>query len=157
MIDTRFSIEQLNQGNIGNMSENLGIEFTEITKEYLKAKMPVDHRTVQPIGILNGGASAALAETVGSLASYLSIDRNEFYTVGQEIKCNHIRSAVSGYVYATATPEHLGKRTQVWSIRIVDENEKLVCLSILSVQVMPFADNPMAKQMLMKSPLAKLI
>ncbi|MGB0429471.1 MAG: hotdog fold thioesterase [Bacteroidia bacterium] len=157
MIDTSFSVAQLNQGNKGNMSEALGIEFVAIEQNKLMAKMPVDHRTIQPIGILNGGASAALAETVGSLASYLSVDRNRFYTVGQEIKCNHVRSAASGFVFATAMAEHLGKRTQVWSIRITNEQDKLVCLAILTVQVMEIADNPMAKSMLVNSPLAKFI
>lgn len=157
MIDISFSVELLNQGNRGNMSENLGIEFVEVTKEHLVAKMPVDQRTVQPIGILNGGASAALAETVGSLASYLSVDRSKFYTVGLEIKCNHIRSASKGFVFAKAKPAHIGKKTQVWQIDINDENQKLVCLSTLTVQVMSLDENQFAVQMLKKSPLAAYI
>lgn len=157
MIDTKFDVVHLNSGNQGNMSGHLGIEFTAITEQYLEAKMPVDERTVQPIGILNGGASAALAETVGSLASYLSVDRTKYYTVGLEIKCNHISSAFGGYVYARAEPEHLGRRTQVWQIRIRDEKNKLVCLSILTVQVMSLQENPMALQMLEKSPLKGLV
>lgn len=157
MIDTSFSIKQLNEGNKGNMAENLGIEFVEISQDFLIAKMPVDHRTVQPIGILNGGASAALAETVGSLASYLSVDRSKYYTVGLEIKCNHIRSAASGYVYGKATPAHTGKRTHVWQIEITDENQKLICLSTLTVQVMSLDENPFAVQMLKNSPLAVYI
>lgn len=157
MIDTNFSAAQLNEGNIGNMSGHLGIEFTEVTSEYIEAKMPVDHRTVQPIGILNGGASAALAETVGSFASYLSVDRSKYYTVGLEIKCNHISSAFKGYVYARATAEHLGRRTQVWQIRIRDEKDRLVCLSTLTVQVMALDENPNARNMLERSPLQKLV
>lgn len=157
MIDDRFSVEKLNEGAKGNMSETLGIEFTAITKEYLEAKMPVDSRTVQPIGILNGGASAALAETVGSLASYLSVDRTKFYTVGLEIKCNHVSSAFNGYVYARATAEHLGRSTQVWQIRIRDKKERLVCLSTLTMQVMSLKDNPMAQEMLNKSLLKQLV
>ncbi|MFY0674579.1 MAG: hotdog fold thioesterase [Bacteroidia bacterium] len=157
MIDTSFSINELNAGNAGNMSENLGIEFVDVSKEYLKARMPVDKRTVQPIGILNGGASAALAETVGSLASYLSVDRSKYFTVGLEIKCNHIRSVATGFVYGKATAAHLGKRTQVWQIEITDDNEKLVCLSTLTVQVMKLDDNPFAVKMLRDSPLAAYI
>lgn len=157
MIDTQFSAEQLNTGNLGNMSGHLGIEFTAITSEYLEAKMPVDERTVQPIGILNGGASAALAETVGSLASYLSVDRTKYYTVGLEIKCNHVSSAFKGYVHAKAQAEHIGRRTQVWQIRITNDEGKLVCLSILTVQVMSLDENPMARKMLEKSPLIGLV
>jgi len=157
MIDVNFSAAQLNEGNIGNMAGHLGIEFTAVTPEYLEAKMPVDQRTVQPIGILNGGASAALAETVGSLASYLSIDRTQYYTVGLEIKCNHISSAFKGYVHARARAEHLGKRTHVWQIRISDDAGRLVCLSTLTVQVMSLKENDRAQQMLEQSPLQKLV
>lgn len=155
MIDASYTVEDLNEGAEGNMAGNLGIEFTEITPDFLEAKMPVDKRTVQPIGILNGGASAALAETCGSLASYLSVDRTKYFTVGMEIKCNHLRSVSEGYVYARATPEHLGRKTQVWTIRIKDENNRLVCLSTLGVQVVSLNDQPMAKEMLKKSPLAR--
>jgi len=157
MIDTRFSLDILNKGNKGNMAEVLGIEFTNISEDFLEAKMPVDNRTVQPIGILNGGASAALAETVGSLASYLSIDRSKFYTVGLEIKCNHIGSAFGGFVHARAQAEHLGKRTQVWQIRITDDSQRLVCISILSVQVMSLDENAKARIMLENSPLKALV
>ena len=156
MIDTQFTIEELNVGCKGNMSESLGIEFTQINETFLEARMPVDRRTIQPIGILNGGASAALAETVGSLASFLSVDRKKFYTVGLEIKCNHISSAFKGFVYARATPEHIGRSTQVWQIRITGDEEKLVCLSILSVQVMPLENNERAQEMLKRSPLNNL-
>mgnify|MGYP003877106387 FL=1 len=135
------------------MGSHLGIEFTSIAPDHLAAKMPVDHRTVQPIGILNGGASAALAETVGSMASYLSIDRSVYYTVGLEIKCNHIRSASSGYVYARAEPEHIGRKTHVWRIRITSKDGKLISLSILTMQVMKLSENPMAPDSLKKSPL----
>lgn len=157
MIDTRFSVEFLNKGLDTNMSGHLGIEFTSIGEDHLEMKMPVDHRTIQPIGILNGGASACLAETVGSMASYLSINRKEYYSVGSEIKCNHIRSAFRGYVYGRATAVHLGKRTHVWQIHIRDEQEKLVCLSTLTVQIMPFGDNEAARKMLANSPLGHLV
>lgn len=139
------------------MSETLGMSFTSIGEDHLEMKMPVDHRTVQPIGILNGGASAALAETVGSMASYLSIDRNEYYSVGLEIKCNHVRSAFMGYVFGRATPIHIGRKTHVWDIKIRDEKDKLVCNSILTVQVLKLDETPGAREMLKKSPLFQLV
>ena len=154
MIDTRYSLEQLNSGSKDTISEAIGLEFTSISEHYLEARIPVDERTVQPIGILNGGASAALAETVGSMASYLSIDRSVFYTVGLEIKCNHIRPVSNGFVYGKATPIHLGRQTHVWSISIADENGKLVCISTLTMQVQRLDTNSGARNMLMNSSLA---
>lgn len=154
MIDTTYSLDELNAGSKRTLSEAIGLEFTSISEQHLEARIPVDNRTIQPIGILNGGASAALAETVGSFASYLSIDRSTFYTVGLEIKCNHIRSAFSGYVYGKATAVHIGKQTQVWSVHIRDESEKLVCLSTLTMQVQRLDANPGAMSMLANSALS---
>jgi 1,4-dihydroxy-2-naphthoyl-CoA hydrolase len=135
MIDTRVTLEQLNTRNQNALMANIGIEFTEINSDYLTASMPVDHRTRQPFGLLHGGASAALAETVGSTAAYLSVDRSKYYTLGLEIKCNHVRGVTSGYVYGTAKPIHLGKKTHVWQIEIKDEKGNLVCLSTLTMMV----------------------
>ncbi len=120
--------------NLGKdtMSEFLGIQFTEIGDNFLKATMPVDNRTRQPYGILHGGASAALAETLGSVASALVIDRSKHICVGLGINANHIRSVKDGFVTGVATPIHLGRTTHVWDIRIVDENDKLVCISRLT-------------------------
>jgi len=112
------------------------MEFTEIGENFLKAKMTVDHRTCQPYGILHGGASAALAETLGSVASAHVVDMKRYYCVGLEINANHIRPVKEGYVYGTATPLHLGKTTHVWDIRIHDEREKLVCVSRLTVAIL---------------------
>jgi 1,4-dihydroxy-2-naphthoyl-CoA hydrolase len=117
------------------MSEYIGIEFTEIGENYLKGRMPVDNRTNQPYGLLHGGASCVLAETLGSIASALVIDQSSFLCVGIEINANHIRSAKKGYVTGTATPLHLGKSTHVWDIKIVGEDEKLVCISRLTVAI----------------------
>ena len=117
------------------MSEYIGIEFMEIGENYLKGRMPVDHRTNQPYGLLHGGASCVLAETLGSIASALVIDQSSFLCVGIEINANHIRSAKKGYVTGTATPLHLGKSTHVWDIKIVGEDEKLVCISRLTVAI----------------------
>ncbi|MEQ1541437.1 MAG: hotdog fold thioesterase [Novosphingobium sp.] len=116
---------------------HLGIEFVDCGDDWIRARMPVDHRTHQPFGRLHGGASVALAETIGSVASAYCIDREKFVAVGMEINANHIRPAYSGWVHATAQPESLGRTTQVWTIRITDEADKLVCISRLTVAVIP--------------------
>lgn len=121
----------------GTMIEHLGIEVVEIGDDWLKARMPVDHRTVQPQGRLHGGASVALAETAGSIAANLVLDSPDHLAVGLDINANHIRPAKSGYVYGTARPESLGRTTQVWSIRITDEEDRLVCISRLTMAVIP--------------------
>jgi len=118
------------------MSEHLGMVWTEIGDNYLKMKMPVDVRTKQPYGLLHGGASCALAETTGSVASQLVVDPNKFICVGLEINANHVRSARQGYVIATASPLHLGTNTHVWDIKIHDEAEKLICISRLTVAIL---------------------
>ena len=118
------------------MGEYLGIEWTEVGENYLKAKMPVDHRTVQPYGLLHGGASCTLAETVGSVASAMVVDHSKFYCVGLEINANHVRSAREGFVTGIAMPLHLGSTTHVWDIKIYDEKEKLVCVGRLTVAIL---------------------
>ncbi len=123
----------------GTMLEHLGIEVVEYGDDWLKARMPVDHRTVQPQGRLHGGASVALSETVGSIAANMVLDSNEQLAVGLEINANHVRPASSGFVYGTAKPESLGRTTQVWSIRITDEEDRLVCISRLTMAVIPMA------------------
>ena len=117
------------------MVEHIGIEFTEVGDDFLKAKMPVDLRTVQPQGLLHGGASAALAETLGSVAANLCVDHTRRVCVGLEINANHIRSVRNGYVYGQARPFHLGQSTQVWEIEIRDEKQNLVCVSRLTMAV----------------------
>ena len=123
--------------NEGSMLGHIGIEFTEIGEDYLKGSMPVDHRTIQPFGLLHGGASVALAESLGSMASYLTIDPERFICVGQEINANHIRSARNGSVMGIARPVHIGKNSQVWEIRISDEDDRLVCISRMTMAVIP--------------------
>ena len=126
----------------GTMADFLGMEWTELGPDFVKIKMPVDHRTKQPYGLLHGGASCALAETVGSVASYYVLDPSKFICVGLEINANHIRSAKQGLVIATATRLHLGSSTHVWDIKIHDENEKLICVSRLTVAILkiPFVN-----------------
>ncbi|MBC9914617.1 hotdog fold thioesterase [Chitinophaga varians] len=126
----------LNEKGKSTMNEHLGMEFTEVGDNYLRIRMPVDHRTVQTYGILHGGASVALAETVGSIASTLVIDPAIEICVGMEINANHIRSAREGYVHGIATPIHLGRRSHIWEIRITDDEQRLICICRHTVAVM---------------------
>lgn len=114
----------------------IGIEFTEIGPDFLRGRMPVDDRTHQPYRILHGGASVALAETLGSYGATLVVDQSKYRVVGQEINANHIRAVSSGFVIGTARPVHLGRRSHVWEIRITDEQDKLVCISRLTMAVL---------------------
>jgi uncharacterized protein (TIGR00369 family) len=126
--------EALDEAGRGTLIEHLGLRFTEIGPDYVRATMPVDARTRQPMGLLHGGASVVLAETLGSTAALLCVDA-EHQCVGLDINANHVRAARSGLVTGTARPLHLGGRTQVWSIEIVDAAQKLVCVSRLTVAV----------------------
>lgn len=129
-------LSALNDHSRNTMAELLEIRFSEIGDNYLKATMPVCHKTHQPHGLLHGGASAALAETIGSVASWLAIDRSKQMCVGIEINCNHLRAKKDGIVTATAEPLHIGATTHVWDVRIRDEKEKLVCISRLTVAIL---------------------
>jgi len=131
----RSSLTDLKELGKGTMAEHLGIEWTEAGPDFLKARMPVDSRTKQPYGLLHGGASCVLAETIGSLASAMVVDHTQYYCVGLEINATHIRSAREGFVTGKATPLHLGATTHVWDIKIYDENDKLICVSRLTVAV----------------------
>src|SRR6187402_1199113 len=130
--DKNVSVESLKAFGKGTMTEHLGVEWVELGKDFLKARMPVDHRTIQPYGLLHGGASCVLAETIGSVASAMVIDHSSFQCVGLEINANHIYSATSGYVTGVATPLHLGRSTHVWDIKIYNENDKMVCVARLT-------------------------
>lgn len=135
-----LTIEDFSSWPQNTMSEHLGMKFVELGRDFLKVSMPVDHRTKQPYGILHGGASVALAETVGSVASALVIDHTKYFCVGIEINANHIRSAREGLVTGTCTPVHIGSSTHVWDIRIHDEKERLICVSRLTVAVLERKD-----------------
>ena len=135
-----LSLAHFGQFGKGFMGDFLGIEWTELGDNFLKARMPVDNRTKQPYGLLHGGASCVLAETVGSVASAMVIDHSKFYCVGLEINANHVRSAKEGFVTAIASPLHLGGTTHVWDIKIYDDKEKLICASRLTVVVIPRRD-----------------
>ena len=127
----------LEQSSAGSMVTWLGMEFVEAGDDFLRMRMPVDERTVQPMKRLHGGASVALAETVGSMAAGRCVDLTKFTVVGAEINANHLRPAFSGWVYATARPISLGSKLQVWSIEIADEAGKLVCISRFTAAVIP--------------------
>lgn len=131
----RPDLGEMTRGGDGSMNGYLGIEFIDCGDDWIKARMPVNERTQQPFQRLHGGASVALAETVGSVAASWCVDRTRFVGVGMEINANHIRPAYAGWVYATARPEALGRTTQVWTIRIEDEGGKLVCISRFTVAV----------------------
>ena len=136
MINTTISLEFLNKMSETNMVGHLGIEFTEITPEYICAKMPVDSRTKQPMGLLHGGASVVLAESLGSVASWLSLENpDKQAAVGVEINANHLKSAREGYVYAKCTPLKVGKTMHVWDIKISNEKEDLVCVCRLTTAI----------------------
>jgi 1,4-dihydroxy-2-naphthoyl-CoA hydrolase len=136
MFIKEISVDELDKLSKHTIAEHLGIEFTEIGKDYLIAKMPVDKRTHQPMGLLHGGASVVLAETLGSVASFLCIkDPDNYHAVGLEINANHIRSVRKGWVYGRCEAIHVGRSTHIWDIKITNEDNKLVCISRLTVAV----------------------
>lgn len=128
------SLDRLNELSRGTAMEPLGIRFTEIGPDYLRGTMPVDERTKQPYGLLHGGASVLLAETLGSTAGNLCVPEGRV-CVGLEINANHLRAVRGGSVTGTARPLHVGGRTQVWEIRIEDARGKLACISRLTLAV----------------------
>jgi 1,4-dihydroxy-2-naphthoyl-CoA hydrolase len=131
-----FTKEAIQKTGRGTLAEALGIEITHIGENSITATMPVDHRTIQPMGLLHGGASVALAETVGSISANGTIDHDKQYCVGLEINANHIRGVRSGLVKGTSTALHIGRSTQVWEIKITDEADRLVCVSRLTIAVL---------------------
>lgn len=130
-------LARINGWNTNTAMELLGIRFTAIGDDWLQGTMPVDHRTHQPFGLLHGGASVLLAETLGSSAAMLTLDPEKELTVGLDINANHVRGVRSGIVTGTARPLHLGRTTQVWEIRIESEEGSLVCISRLTMAVVP--------------------
>jgi 1,4-dihydroxy-2-naphthoyl-CoA hydrolase len=132
-----LTLDELNAGAEGTIVKPLGIVFSEIGADFVSATMPVDARTHQPYGLLHGGASVTLAETVGSTGASMCLDPARHYCVGQEINANHLRSVRSGLVTGTARPLHIGGRSQVWGIQIVDQTGALVCVSRLTMAVLP--------------------
>ncbi len=136
------SVAELNSGSAGTLAGQLGIAFTDIGDDFIRGTMPVDGRTRQPYGMLHGGASVALAETLGSTGAMMCVDPDKFQCVGQEINANHVRPARMGYVTGCARPVHLGGRTQVWTIEIVNEAGLLVCTSRLTIAIISATSSP---------------
>jgi 1,4-dihydroxy-2-naphthoyl-CoA hydrolase len=132
----RISLEILQQQSKSTMVEHLGIEYLEIGDDYVKAKMPVDHRTRQPMGLLHGGAHVVLAESLGSMAANLCLDNSKEYALGLDINSNHIKSVREGFVFGIAKPIHIGAKTQVWEIKIYDEKDRLLNISRLTMMVL---------------------
>lgn len=135
MFNEHFTVDKITEFSRNCLVEHLGIEFLEVGTDYITAKMPVDQRTKQPLGLLHGGASVALAETLGSIGATALVDVERQYCVGLEINANHIKSAREGFVYGRATPLHIGRKTQVWEIKIKNEDEELVCVSRITMAV----------------------
>jgi 1,4-dihydroxy-2-naphthoyl-CoA hydrolase len=131
----QVSVEQLHEWQQDSMPGFVGIRFTEIGADFLRGTMPVSERTRQPFGILHGGASVVLAETLASMAAFLCIDRERFVSVGQEINANHLRSVRDGLVTGTTRPFHLGTRSQVWGIEIMDDRGRLTCVSRITMAI----------------------
>lgn len=135
MFNPDMSLAAINQMSERTLAANLGIEFTEVGADFICARMPVDSRTLQPFGLLHGGASIALAETMGSVASTALIDLSTQAAVGLDINGNHLRTVQDGFVFGTVRPLHIGRRTHVWEIRIEDEEGRLVNISRLTMMI----------------------
>ncbi len=134
--DKNLSLENAPGLKEYTMGHHLGFEWVEIGPDYLEMKMPVDERTKQPFGLLHGGASCALAETLGSLGAYYTIDPSKYQSVGLEINANHLKGVREGFVTAKALPIHIGKSTQVWQIRISNDAGDLVCISRITMAIL---------------------
>lgn len=132
-----IDVAAINSFESRSMSGFLGIEISRVSHDRLYALMPLDERTRQPYGRLHGGASVALAETVGSIAANLTLDKSQRRAVGMEINANHLRPVTQGFVFAEAYPEALGKTTQVWTIRITDQESNLVCIARMTAAIIP--------------------
>jgi 1,4-dihydroxy-2-naphthoyl-CoA hydrolase len=135
MFKSGITLELLNKLSANTMVGHLGITYTAIAEDYLEAKMPVDHRTHQPLGLLHGGASVALAETLGSVAAMCCLDTDLQYPVGLEINANHIKSVREGFVIGKVKAIHVGKKTHVWEIKITTEKDELVCISRITIAI----------------------
>lgn len=140
-----YSLEEVNKIFGQYMTGYLDIRAAEIREGSIIGTMPMSDKVRQPLGILHGGASVVLAESVGSIASNLIIDHTEYVGVGMEINANHVKSAVSGMLYAHCSPLHIGQKTHVWDIRIKNENDELICISRLTVAIVKREDKPLAK------------
>lgn len=131
-----LTLDTLNALGEGSAAGNLGIEFIEVGDDYLKARMPLSERTRQPAGVLHGGMSVVLAETIASCASLYTLDTDKYHMVGLEINANHMKPASEGYVYAVTKPIHIGRSTQVWEVKITREDGAMVCISRMTAAIL---------------------
>ena len=136
-MEKQEKLKRINDGIQNTMTSTIGIEITDIGDDFICGKMPVDERTTQPFGLLHGGASVALAETLGSIGGGIKVYNNNETVVGIEINANHLKSARDGWVYGKATPIRIGKKIQVWNIEIINEDDDLICVSRLTLAVIP--------------------
>ena len=136
-MEKQEKLKRINDSIQNTMTSTIGIEITDIRDDFICGKMPVDERTTQPFGLLHGGASAALAETLGSIGGGIKVYSNNETVVGIEINANHLKSARDGWVYGKATPIRIGKKIQVWNIEITNEDDDLICVSRLTLAVIP--------------------
>ena len=136
-MEKQEKLKRINDGIQNTMTSTIGIEITDIGDDFICGKMPVDERTTQPFGLLHGGASVALAETLGSIGGGIKVYKNNETVVGIEINANHLKSARDGWVYGKAIPIRIGKKIQVWNIEITNEDDDLICVSRLTLAVIP--------------------
>ena len=136
-MEKQEKLKRINDSIQNTMTSTIGIEITDIGDDFICGKMPVDERTTQPFGLLHGGASAALAETLGSIGGGIKVYSNNETVVGIEINANHLKSVRDGWVYGKATPIRIGKKIQVWNIEITNEDDDLICVSRLTLAVVP--------------------
>ena len=136
-MEKQEKIKRINDGIQNTMTSAIGIEITDIGDNFICGKMPVDERTIQPFGLLHGGASVALAETLGSIGGGIKVYQNNETVVGIEINANHLKSARDGWVYGKATPIRIGKKIQVWNIEITNDSNDIICVSRLTLAVIP--------------------
>ena len=136
-MEKQEKLKRINDSIQNTMTSTIGIEITDIGDDFICGKMPVDERTTQPFGLLHGGASAALAETLGSIGGGIKVYSNNETVVGIEINANHLKSVREGWVYGKATPIRIGKKIQVWNIEITNEDDDLICVSRLTLAVIP--------------------
>ena len=136
-MEKQEKLKRINDSIQNTMTSTIGIEITDIGDDFICGKMPIDERTTQPFGLLHGGASAALAETLGSIGGGIKVYSNNETVVGIEINANHLKSVRDGWVYGKATPIRIGKKIQVWNIEITNEDDDLICVSRLTLAVIP--------------------
>jgi len=136
-MEKQEKLKRINDSIQNTMTSTIGIEITDIGDDFICGKMPVDERTTQPFGLLHGGASVALAETLGSISGGIKVYSNNETVVGIEINANHLKSVRDGWVYGKATPIRIGKKIQVWNIEITNEDDDLICVSRLTLAVIP--------------------